>query len=82
MRLRSELTSIVFDKTLSRRDMSGRARPVDDDGNQPESTDVGRAVNLISGDTNRVLRMGCDGHLLYGAPLEIALGLIFLYKCV
>lgn len=83
MRLRSELTVAIFEKALRRRDMKGRT-----EGNKKEeakekgreNASVGRVVSLISEDTNRVLRMGCDAHLIYGSPFEILLALSFLYN--
>ncbi|KDQ49974.1 hypothetical protein JAAARDRAFT_42467 [Jaapia argillacea MUCL 33604] len=42
--------------------------------------DVGKIVNLMAGDANRV-SMTCSAmYMLYGAPLEILIGSIFLYQ--
>ncbi|KAK4700588.1 hypothetical protein P7C70_g5658, partial [Phenoliferia sp. Uapishka_3] len=76
MRLRSELTIEVFEKVLRRKDMAGR---IDGGGGEGEAS-AGKVVSLVSEDTDRVLRMGCDSHLIYGAPLEITLALLFLYN--
>ncbi|GAA5889236.1 hypothetical protein JCM5296_005842 [Sporobolomyces johnsonii] len=89
MRLRSELTVAVFEKALRRKDAAGatehdghRAKENggDNKSEEPGRASVGKVVTLISEDTNRVLRMGCDSHLIYGAPLEIILGLSLLYN--
>uniref|UniRef100_A0A0K3C7N0 BY PROTMAP: gi/647394901/emb/CDR36136.1/ RHTO0S01e15060g1_1 [Rhodosporidium toruloides] n=1 Tax=Rhodotorula toruloides TaxID=5286 RepID=A0A0K3C7N0_RHOTO len=84
MRLRSELTVALFEKALKRREKAGIEEKKAEDGSaeEPEQSaaSVGKVITMISEDVNRVLRMGCDSHLLYGAPLEIALGLIFLYN--
>ncbi|GAA5864726.1 hypothetical protein JCM8547_008286 [Rhodosporidiobolus lusitaniae] len=91
MRLRSEVTVAVFEKALKRQEVAGvEEKKGDEDGNQEdgsveeggkkESASVGKVVSMISDDVNRILRMGCDSHLIYGAPLEIALGLFFLYN--
>ncbi|GAA5928190.1 hypothetical protein JCM1841_003816 [Sporobolomyces salmonicolor] len=89
MRLRSELTVAVFEKALRRKDAAGSTEHADykskqkagaNKGAEPERASVGKVVTLISEDTNRVLRMGCDSHLIYGAPLEIILGLSLLYN--
>lgn len=84
MRLRSELTVALFEKALKRREKAGIEEKKAEDGSaeEPEQSaaSVGKVITMISEDVNRVLRMGCDSHLIYGAPLEIALGLIFLYK--
>lgn len=82
MRLRSELTIALFEKSLRRRENS---TPVTNEKGSDEplraaSASVGKVTTMISDDVNRVLRMGCDSHLIYGAPLEITLGIIFLYK--
>ena len=83
MRLRSELTIALFEKALRRRDHAGAIGKGGEDGESTKETaSVGKVVSMISDDVNRVLRMGCDSHLIYGAPLEIVLGLIFLYKSV
>lgn len=75
MRLRTELTTAIFDKALLRKDVSGKI-----DSDQARNSSVGRVLNLLSMDINRVLRMGCDSHLIYGSPLQIALGLTLLYR--
>ncbi|CAO1630357.1 unnamed protein product [Sympodiomycopsis kandeliae] len=49
------------------------ARPV-------TSADVGKVVNMMSLDVNVLLRMGCDLHQLYGAPAEVIIATIFLYR--
>ncbi|BGP56557.1 hypothetical protein JCM8202v2_004182 [Rhodotorula sphaerocarpa] len=80
MRLRSELTIALFEKALRRRDNAGTGDARAEDGQKSASASVGKVISMISDDVNRVLRMGCDSHLIYGAPLEIALGLTFLYN--
>lgn len=86
MRLRSELTIALFEKALRRRDHAGAVEKGSggggEDGESTEAASVGKVVSMISDDVNRVLRMGCDSHLIYGAPLEIVLGLVLLYKSV
>lgn len=75
MRLRTELTTAIFDKALLRKDMAGKV-----DSDEARNSSVGRVLNLLSADVNRVLRMGCDSHLIYGSPLQITLGLVLLYR--
>lgn len=87
MRLRIELTVAVFEKGLVRRDFSGMVESENEEkeggeGKKEEGASVGKVVSLISDDTNRVLRMGCDSHLIYGAPLELILALFLLYSLV
>ncbi|KAM0786571.1 hypothetical protein ACM66B_002027 [Microbotryomycetes sp. NB124-2] len=87
MRLRSELTVAVYEKSLKRKELSGKTHapsgtsgPGKSDHKNEDAASVGKVVSLISDDTNRVLRMGCDSHLIYGAPLEIILALSFLFN--
>lgn len=42
--------------------------------------DVGKVVNMMASDINRLLRLGCDSHQLYGAPLELVISTVFLYR--
>ncbi|TKY88999.1 hypothetical protein EX895_002240 [Sporisorium graminicola] len=47
---------------------------------EQQGADVGKIVNMMASDVNILLRMGCDLHQLYGAPLEVTIAAIFLYK--
>lgn len=47
---------------------------------EEQGADVGKIVNMMASDVNILLRMGCDLHQLYGAPLEVTVAAIFLYK--
>ena len=80
MRLRAELTVAVYEKALKRKALTGEAADQQGKKTGEGSASVGKVVSLISDDTNRVLRMGCDSHLIYGAPLEIILALGFLWN--
>ncbi|GAA5998451.1 uncharacterized protein JCM10292_002702 [Rhodotorula paludigena] len=85
MRLRSELTVALFEKSLRRRETAGKKKAEgggtgEEKDEEDESASIGKIMSMISEDVNRVLRMGCDSHLIYGAPLEIMLGLVFLYN--
>ncbi|KAH7922269.1 P-loop containing nucleoside triphosphate hydrolase protein [Leucogyrophana mollusca] len=42
--------------------------------------DVGKIVNLMAGDSNRVAMMMSAVNMLYGAPLEIIIASVFLYN--
>ncbi|CEH14116.1 Multidrug resistance-associated protein/mitoxantrone resistance protein, ABC superfamily [Ceraceosorus bombacis] len=42
--------------------------------------DVGKVVNMIGTDINTLLRLGCDAHQLYGAPMETVLATLLLYR--
>ncbi|PWY97994.1 hypothetical protein BCV70DRAFT_193995 [Testicularia cyperi] len=47
---------------------------------EQRGADVGKVVNMMASDVNILLRMGCDLHQLYGAPFEVTIAAIFLYK--
>ena len=42
--------------------------------------DIGKVVNLMSGDSNRVAAFVSSAYFLYGAPVEIAIAATFLYR--
>ncbi|UZJ54668.1 hypothetical protein CBS101457_003988 [Exobasidium rhododendri] len=42
--------------------------------------DVGKVVNMMAEDINTLLRLGCDSHQLYGAPIEVIIATTFLYQ--
>lgn len=44
--------------------------------------DVGKIVNLMSTDASNVADMIVSVFMLYGAPLELLIGGIYLYRCV
>lgn len=49
-------------------------------GAQQMQADVGKLVNMMASDINVLLRLGCDSHQLYGAPLEVIIATVFLYQ--
>lgn len=53
---------------------------VTEESSQSTGTDVGIVVNMMATDINNLLRMGCDLHNLYGAPIEILIASLFLYS--
>uniref|UniRef100_A0A0W0EW54 Putative multidrug resistance-associated ABC transporter n=1 Tax=Moniliophthora roreri TaxID=221103 RepID=A0A0W0EW54_MONRR len=42
--------------------------------------DVGKIVNLMAGDANRICQIVTGLYLIYGAPLEIIIGCAYLYQ--
>jgi hypothetical protein len=42
--------------------------------------DIGKVVNLMSGDSNRVAGFVASAYFLYGAPFEIIIAAAFLYR--
>ncbi len=61
-RMRSELMTAIYDKALKRKDLSGIVTPQDkdktkdkaSDGKPKAGADIGKIVNLMAGDANRV----------------------------
>lgn len=63
-RMRSELMTAIYDKALKRKDLSGIVSPQDKDkdkaknksadGKPKAGADIGKIVNLMAGDANRV----------------------------
>ncbi|KAF5391763.1 hypothetical protein D9757_001642 [Collybiopsis confluens] len=92
-RTRSELMAMVYDKALKRKDFSG-VSPKDEKNDRKkekksrlESTNdsekevgVGRIVNLMAVDANRVSMMITAVYMLFNAPVEIIIGLAYLYR--
>ncbi|KAG8816885.1 hypothetical protein FRC17_000158 [Serendipita sp. 399] len=103
-RMRSELMSAIFEKSLKRKDFSGSVNKDDksavtelrgkqkgkdgakgkQDPKKPDTkkagADIGKIVNLMSNDANRVSNTAASLYMLYGAPLELIVGSIFLYQ--
>ncbi|KAJ7179617.1 hypothetical protein C8R46DRAFT_1074274 [Mycena filopes] len=44
------------------------------------AADTGKIVNLMSGDANRIAMQTSGLYFLYGAPMEIIIGSVFLYQ--
>ncbi len=59
------------------RQASGKKDKSTDDAS---SADIGKIVNLMSGDANRVAIFVSSAYFFYGAPFEIIIACIFLYK--
>ncbi|KAI0050163.1 multidrug resistance-associated ABC transporter [Auriscalpium vulgare] len=93
-RVRSELMASIYDKALKRKDFSGivekdmdkgnasdgRKRDKSKDDDPKAGADVGKIVNLMAGDANRVSMMFASIYLLYASPFEVIIGSVFLYK--
>ncbi|KAI9056461.1 multidrug resistance-associated ABC transporter [Trametes sanguinea] len=92
-RIRSELMASIYDKALKRKDFSGIVSK-DDAKKKPGSTkksdvkeddpkagaDIGKIVNLMAGDANRISMTVSALYFIYGAPFEIVIASIFLYQ--
>ncbi|KAJ7591990.1 P-loop containing nucleoside triphosphate hydrolase protein [Mycena floridula] len=91
VRLRTTLMAAIYEKALKRRDLSGsidkdKASPTPNHNTanpkvgQQAGADVGKIVNLMASDANRIATSAAAMYFLYGAPLQIVLGCTFLYK--
>ncbi|KAI0772966.1 multidrug resistance-associated ABC transporter [Trametes elegans] len=92
-RARSELMASIYEKALKRRDFSGivahegAASTGASIGNKPTGSneakagaDIGKIVNLMAGDANRISGTIATLYFLNQAPFEIVLATIFLYQ--
>ncbi|KAH8099895.1 multidrug resistance-associated ABC transporter [Cristinia sonorae] len=92
-RIRSELMAAIYDKSLKRKDFSGiidkdAAQKKDpkvvsaaSKGDDPKAgADVGKIVNLMAGDANRISQTVCAIFMIYSAPFEIIVASLFLYQ--
>jgi hypothetical protein len=86
VRIRTVLMASIYDKALKRKDFSGIVRKDDKDkdaekANDPKSSaGVGKVVNMMSGDANQIAFLVSGMYFIYGAPFEIALAGVYLYK--
>ncbi|KAI0357032.1 multidrug resistance-associated ABC transporter [Trametes cingulata] len=93
-RIRSELMTSIYDKALKRKDFSGvvgeNATGANDKGSaqkprakadEPKAgADIGKIVNLMAGDASRVSMTVATMYFTYGAPFEIIMACLFLYR--
>ncbi|KAI0339052.1 multidrug resistance-associated ABC transporter [Trametopsis cervina] len=91
-RIRSSLMTSIYDKALKRKDFSGivdkdaaKSKSAEDKkdpkADDPKAgADVGKIVNLMAGDANRVAQIVSGAYFLYGAPFEIIVASMFLYQ--
>ncbi|KAI0357687.1 multidrug resistance-associated ABC transporter [Trametes cingulata] len=87
-RVRSELVASIYDKALRRKVIAGtrgHATSGPDavhatDQKRPEAAaDVGKIVNLMSGDVDRVTLTVANKYFVYQCPVEIIVAAVFLY---
>jgi ABC transporter transmembrane region len=81
LRIRLVLTVELFDKVLRRMKLN-QAQSQETDEHASGAADIGTVVNFIATDINNLLRLGCDLHSLYGAPIEIVVATLFLYSLI
>jgi hypothetical protein len=86
VRIRTLLMASIYDKALKRKDFSGTVRKDNTDkgaekANDPKSSaDVGKVVNMMSGDANQIAFLASGMYFIYGAPFEIAIAGVYLYN--
>ncbi|TDL21671.1 multidrug resistance-associated ABC transporter [Rickenella mellea] len=89
-RIRSELMASIYDKALKRKDFSGVVdKDKDKNSNSKESekandpkagANIGKIVNMMSGDVTQVSAIALNVYLIYSAPIEIIIASTFLYQ--
>ncbi|KZT66167.1 hypothetical protein DAEQUDRAFT_813713 [Daedalea quercina L-15889] len=92
-RIRSELMAAIYDKALKRKDFSGLVDKgagksakgpevkASSKGDDPKAgADIGKIVNLMAGDANRISQVISGSYFIYGAPFEIVIAATFLYQ--
>ena len=96
IRARLELQASIYHKALRRRDLSGHVDREGKASGSSQSTkkaskggidqsdkagaDIGKIVNLMSGDATTIAKFISGGYNAYGALLEIGLAGFLLYK--
>lgn len=73
VRVKSTLTSAIYEKALLRVDKSGV-------GESKGTAGVGKVVNLMAGDTNRISNQVSSLYMLYASPFELLVCCTFLYS--
>ncbi|KAG9009269.1 hypothetical protein FRB94_012338 [Tulasnella sp. JGI-2019a] len=87
-RAKSSLMAAVYIKALKRKDFSGITKKdeeqgTDKTGEKPtdkSGADIGKVVQLMSADSNRVAQLISSAYMLYSAPLEIIIASTMLYQ--
>ncbi|KAF7365100.1 putative multidrug resistance-associated ABC transporter [Mycena venus] len=57
-----------------------KAKPKEDENQATAGADIGKIVNLMSSDAEKIARIVNSMYFVYGAPLEFAIGFTFLYQ--
>ncbi|TDL18516.1 hypothetical protein BD410DRAFT_880297 [Rickenella mellea] len=85
-RIRSELMVSIYDKALKRKDFSGIVGKDEEEGKESKDDEmkagagVGKIVNLMSGDANRIAEVTSGFYFIYSSPIEIIVALAMLYQ--
>ncbi|KIP06804.1 hypothetical protein PHLGIDRAFT_106557 [Phlebiopsis gigantea 11061_1 CR5-6] len=83
VRMRVQLNSLLFAKTLVRKDVAsplGADGEADAAGDEEGFSSKAQVMNLMTTDADRVSRFSSHLYALVDAPIEVAIGTFFLYK--
>ncbi|KIJ35250.1 hypothetical protein M422DRAFT_262419 [Sphaerobolus stellatus SS14] len=58
----------------------GKKKAKEEDPKNSSGADIGKIVNLMSGDANRIAMICSGAYFIYGAPFEIVIASLFLYQ--
>ncbi|KAF9007200.1 hypothetical protein BDQ17DRAFT_1351594 [Cyathus striatus] len=67
-------------KKESKKDKKERKEKEEKRDDPKAGADVGKIVNLMAGDANRISNMVSGAYFIYGAPLEIVIAGVYLYQ--
>ncbi|ORX56336.1 hypothetical protein DM01DRAFT_1018486 [Hesseltinella vesiculosa] len=73
------LDSEIYDKTLRRKDMSGKVVGKDDKENTEKASGTGKITNLMSIDADRLADLPAYVFMFYNAPVEVVIATVYLY---
>ncbi|KAJ7147242.1 hypothetical protein C8R46DRAFT_1129771 [Mycena filopes] len=90
-RVRAEVMASIYDKTLRRKDFSGivKEKTATNEGavkaeektnDAKAGADTAKIINLMSTDAETLSFIASTMYFLYGAPFNILIGSVFLYK--
>jgi len=88
--LRSELMSTIYEKALKRKDLSGATKEKEkkegeeksEEEEKNQGADIGKIVNLMSNDAERLSDVAIGVFQIAGTPVEILISCVLLYRCV
>ncbi|KAK2461264.1 hypothetical protein APHAL10511_006791 [Amanita phalloides] len=81
--LRSQLNSVLFAKTLVRKNIASASPPssgTDDAGTDDDYSTKAQVMTLMTTDVDRISDLSWHLSTLIDAPIEVVIGTIFLYK--
>ncbi|KAH7106077.1 P-loop containing nucleoside triphosphate hydrolase protein [Auriculariales sp. MPI-PUGE-AT-0066] len=86
--IRCELMTAIYEKALKRQDLSGAVKETnkkegEEPGGEDENSngaDIGKIVNLMSNDVERLSHASLTAFIFLGAPVEIVIAFLLLYR--